>query len=129
MQIEHELYIERILSTFEFESVQKVMKFLDWKWVFSKDDESGIPSIRELKETARRLLVDCANDPQDNSEHATGGFTAMKDHKHWFRLSFVLESWEEPGDEELGVLCENATQVEEEKSQKDFSSPLAGLQP
>lgn len=78
---------KKILKNFDFEKVHEVMNHLNWVWC--DKDEYKVPSVKELKRTAKELIkkikkadVDCI---------ATGGFEVRKD-KDTITLQFVLES-------------------------------------
>ena len=43
--------IDEILDCFDFEKVQKVMAFLDWKW-----HDTGVPEVYELRKFARKQI-------------------------------------------------------------------------
>ena len=63
--------VNNIMADFNFEKVQKVMKFLGWKYY----DSSCPPTIKELRETA----LECLNAVKYETEYkiyATGGFCA-----------------------------------------------------
>lgn len=106
--------LDEIFDNFDFEKVKAVMDKLDWKWAFlkrldPKDDfkektVTAIPTLDEIKETAAKLMWDCANDPK-NSVIATGGFRVEKDFNDpvgpWMRLSFEIADWETWVDEDL----------------------------
>lgn len=49
--------IDSIMENFDFDKVQSVMDYLDWKWVGTKN---GIPDVDEIKDEARRMLIDAA---------------------------------------------------------------------
>jgi hypothetical protein len=80
----------RLMRCFDFERVQQVMTSLDWRWHF--DDVSRVPTVNELEETAQRLLVSLATNPEFLSA-ATGGFKAQRV-ENIFSLSFVVEEYE-----------------------------------
>lgn len=78
---------KKILKNFDFEKVHEVMNHL--KWVWYDNDEYKVPTVKELKRSAKELIkqikkadVDCI---------ATGGFEVRKD-KDIITLQFVLES-------------------------------------
>jgi hypothetical protein len=80
---------KKILKNFDFEKVHEVMNHL--KWVWCNNEEYKVPSVKDLKRTAKELIkqikkvdVDCI---------ATGGFEVRKD-KDSITLQFVLESSE-----------------------------------
>ena len=68
----YQMRIMDIMDNFDFEKVHSVMKFLNWKWVYSKS-EDGIPTIDELKNCAATLLIDAITDA---TSFSTGGFKA-----------------------------------------------------
>ena len=49
--------IDSIMENFDFDKVQSVMAYLDWKWVGTKN---GIPTIEEIEDEAKRMLIDAA---------------------------------------------------------------------
>ena len=85
--------IDRILDNFDFKIVKTVMDFLKWKWYSTRARKMVIPDIPEIKSTARRLLIEAANDPKKNSIILTGGLLAEKIDGHFFQLSFVVTDY------------------------------------
>mgnify|MGYP000430049192 CR=1 FL=1 len=87
--------IEYILNNFDFDKVLKTMTFLDWKW--HSVDLPSVPSIIQMKETARCLLSDLSNhDDKDTWMIGTGGFTAIKAYGHLNLFFNVAEmSWDQ----------------------------------
>lgn len=98
--------IDEILDYLDFEKVQKVMTFLDWKWaVFN-----AVPTIPELRIESRRLLRSAFKQskeefstPNETYIAACGGFTAecikyldteSNDIKFHLKLSFNIAEWE-----------------------------------
>ena len=80
--------IEDLLDKFDFNKVQIAMTALNWKWAIAED---GIPTIYELRKTARKLLKDAFE--SGVTEVSTGGFTAKydgKDTEKWLNLEFNL---------------------------------------
>lgn len=76
-----------ILENFDFEKVEKIMKFLEWKW----GDE--IPDKYEIRRTAKGLLKDLILGKSNMI--STGGFIAIKSRKHkQMSLYFYIESCE-----------------------------------
>lgn len=78
---------KKILKNFDFEKVHEVMNHLNWVWY--NNEEYKVPSVKELKRTAKELIkeikkadVDCIS---------TGGFEVRKD-EDIITLQFVLES-------------------------------------
>jgi len=88
-----------IMSNFNFDKVQKVMEFLNWTWTYS---ENPIPCVRELKECASRLLVECYDHcikNQTRFETGTGGFIVRgfydgENNKVFLKLVFSLAEWD-----------------------------------
>jgi hypothetical protein len=94
--------IEDILDNFDFESVKKVMDILEWQWI---NAELGIPSMPELRKSARNLLIEVGEEVMKNNEmtseanRATGGFRAhayryLDEEKIYFRLAFEVSEWD-----------------------------------
>ncbi len=71
--------IAEIMDTFDFEKVQKVMSFLNWRWAGA---DAGVPSIVQIRSTAHNLLTSCleafeqAGRPPEGMVYSTGGLTA-----------------------------------------------------
>lgn len=91
--------IDDILDCFDFEKVQKVMAFLDWKW-----HDTGVPEIYELRRFARKLILDAVQnvirtgEPEWNTE--CGGLYVQvynktkEDPTIRISLRFSLTSWD-----------------------------------
>lgn len=73
-----ELYTERdkIMEHFDFEKVIEHMTQVDWKW--SSRTEHRIPTIFELRGTARHCLNVVIESEETSSNAGTGGFHAYK---------------------------------------------------
>ena len=84
-----DVQLKEIMECFDFHKVQKVMKFLNWKWATVK----GYPSIEKLKENATRLLTATYFEPQDPWYTACGGFEVHKV-DGLLKISFSIESWD-----------------------------------
>lgn len=88
--IESRENFHQILNDFDFEKVQKVMTFLDWKW------GNKVPNVWDLERTCldlyRMCLTELYLDPDcKDMEASTGGFT-VKVHKNKFmEIDFCLE--------------------------------------
>jgi hypothetical protein len=76
--------IDEIMDYFDFDKVAKVMTFLEWKWVSAED---GIPSVGEIRQSARRLLKDAI---KNKTTFGTGGLRATYD-DGYLQLEFILE--------------------------------------
>jgi hypothetical protein len=96
--------IDDIMDNFDFDKVQTAMEALDWQWA-----GKGIPSIKQLKETAVYLLKGAAElrlggflDSywEEGIINGTGGFQATaycdknKTKITALDLKFVLEHWD-----------------------------------
>jgi hypothetical protein len=96
--------IDYIIENFDFNRVETVMEFLDWKWVGEH------VTVDMLKKEARRLLRGAAEARLGSYKnthweqgiiHGTGGFQAMafcdegKTKITGLDLKFILESWDE----------------------------------
>ena len=80
-----------IMRDFNFAKVQRVMKFLDWKWARAKSKEC-VPSIQELKETAEFLMEQVIE--KDSMKYhyvSTGGFKAEFFPQSGLNLSFYVD--------------------------------------
>ena len=82
--------IENILDNFDFETVHKAMKALEWTWHFTE----GVPEIPDLRKEARRLLKDVAKRKEDKFFTSTGGFEVYKE-GGFLELKFVIAEWDE----------------------------------
>lgn len=49
--------IEDIMNNFDFKKVHSVMVLMNWQW-YSSISKTGVPALREIKKTAKRLLND-----------------------------------------------------------------------
>jgi len=84
----NEQAIEDLLDKFDFNKVQKAMQVLDWKWASA---ENGVPTIYELRKTARGILKDAYE--TGVTEVSIGGFSAKydgSDREKWLYLEFTL---------------------------------------
>lgn len=96
--------IDDIMDNFEFDKVQTAMEALDWQWA-----GKGVPSIKQLKETAVYLLKGAAESRlgdyleshwEQGIINSTGGFqaTAFCDEAKTkvvaLDLKFVLADWD-----------------------------------
>jgi hypothetical protein len=97
--------VDDIINEFNFEKVQKTMHALDWTWAST---QMAVPSISELKNTARYLLINVYNMRQDEYKEThpevpvtcgTGGFraTALCNEDQvvdFLKLEFIVSEWE-----------------------------------
>ena len=99
--------INDIMDEFDFNRVETVMEFLDWKW--AGDNGLEYVTVDMLKKTAKRLLRDAAESRlgRFKNEHweqgiicGTGGFQAMafcneeKTKIEALQLKFILVEWD-----------------------------------
>ena len=75
--------IAHIMETFDFARVQEAMCLLDWYW----HDTRSTPSIKDLRQTAARLLESI---DRSNPYISTGGFTATVDVWGGYNLAFCI---------------------------------------
>ena len=89
---EEEKIIE-VLENFDFDKVQMVMDFLNWKWI-DTNGTFAIPSYYRMIEMAKDLLYHCKNNENETVTISTGGFVAHKnkdkDGENVYSLSFVI---------------------------------------
>lgn len=87
------------MNDFNFEKVALVMNVLDWGWASEYGDrELKVPSILQLKETARYLLRESV----ESGMIGTGGFQASyhsEDGEDEFSLCFIVEERESWADQ------------------------------
>jgi hypothetical protein len=84
--------IDNIIQNFDFEKVHKTMKILKWRWVIGR--ELVIPSVQQLVEKARSLLIEAAT---KTTSVELGGFKATAKYSEkdilCLRLEFILERY------------------------------------
>ena len=100
--------IDDIIECFDFGKVQTAMVALDWKW-YTNNSEISVPTIKELKESAKERLKDAAEARlgEYKSElwgvpiiSSTGGFEAQawcnedKTKITFLSLKFIVASWD-----------------------------------
>lgn len=97
---EHFDTILDILESIDYERIKSVMDHLNWGW--SLKDEFKVPELHEIRKSARRILVECAESTlsSDTGEYiiGTGGFRAegklYDDGFLWLRLCFLIEEYD-----------------------------------
>ncbi len=101
--------INEVLAHFDFERVHETMKALDWTWY-----NEGVPSIKELKESAEERMYSAikqALDPNNTEHHDigwisnSGGLKAMAWRNEDYtlarvQLEFVVTEWDAENDSE-----------------------------
>ena len=80
--------VEIIMQNFDFHKVHKAMESLGWKWALTRGRGLDVPTVDDLRETARDLLEDV----KPGHHRGTGGFEATN-----HSLKFIVEeySWED----------------------------------
>lgn len=81
--------VDNIMENFNFTRVHETMVRLDWKW--STDKGLQVPSISDLKVTARRVLTGV--DGISSFYLSTGGFVASVDRWGILNLSFEITNY------------------------------------
>ena len=72
-----------VIENFDFESIHQYMIETNWTWAFPYEIKGRVPSIEEMKETAKDLLVQVLFTETTLPEYwlQSGGFRAYKDTK------------------------------------------------
>ena len=89
---------EKALNKFDFETVRKVMKFMDWKWWGSKD----IPTFEDMEQMCRELYAETLSyflKEQTRATVSSGGFS-ITIFNNYAGIEFVIERSSEYEDEE-----------------------------
>ena len=90
--------VDEIMDDFDYEKVQKVMEYLNWKWY---PIDGQIPSVTDLKKKSRELLYDVIEHSlkyRSTCLISAGGFNveAVWDDEEFkldeVNLKFILES-------------------------------------
>lgn len=76
--------IENLMNGFDFETIHNYMVHVNWKYYNDK-----IPSVEEIKEMARSLLINVINDQMRSCR--SGGFLAIRSNRY-LELHFTIES-------------------------------------
>ena len=79
--------VEEILDKFDFERVRVAMFAVDWKWL-----DGDTPSIEQLREEGRRLLLSVCASPDAETSSCCSGFVASKSGRE-LNLAFELECY------------------------------------
>ena len=93
--------IDECMDWFDFEKVHRVMAHTGWEWAVS----GGVPSVPEMRESARRYLREAVLGGVKYAEEGTygfrtgsGGFMAhyrtYTEDESTLHLTFELESWD-----------------------------------
>lgn len=83
--------IDEVIDKFNFEKVLIAMQALDWRWQTTRSNGLAVPTLQELKSTARHLLRESIT----HNVVGTGGFEAkyhpkVDNHPEFFELKFIL---------------------------------------
>ena len=72
-----------VIENFDFESIHQYMIETNWTWAFPYEIAGRVPSIEEMKETTKDLLVQVLFTETTLPEYwiQSGGFRAYKDTK------------------------------------------------
>ena len=85
---------EELEEGFEWKKVQRVMKYVGWKWHATK----GVPNVEQIKELAKSLLRRLIQERGKLTGVGTGGLYVVRTKNECggvaYELSFVLTSWE-----------------------------------
>ena len=81
--------INIILNDFDFNKIHSVMKFLDWRYIYSGNTRK-VPSQDDIRNIARTCLEKVAYSKDEIDNFALGGFVADKI-ENILELSFVIE--------------------------------------
>lgn len=89
--------VQRVLASFDFERIHKMMVAADWKWSLdSGPDGFRVPDIQDLRNQAERLLYAAA---RHCDTVGSGGFEARYYVKHEtaaLTLRFIAgETWQD----------------------------------
>lgn len=85
--------IEQIIEHFNFEKVHHYMSLVKWSWCDGKGPDR-VPTIDQLKECARQLLLETYNEKLGRQ---TGGFVTeyYSGNSEYLHLHFSIESFYE----------------------------------
>ena len=83
--------IKEIMENFDFTRARSTMLALGWTW----HNKLSTPTIKELQDTAERLLIETTMGYVNPHYVSTGGFEAVCDtEKKGMRLLFIVSDWE-----------------------------------
>jgi len=80
------LDVENILDHFDFEKVHAYMRIS--KWTYRGE---GLPSLNEIKGTARMLVEKAIYSEEENYSTGTGGFWVFK-YEYGIKLIFAIDT-------------------------------------
>lgn len=79
------------MENFDFKKVRNIMLLLDWKWYIFDSGKFDVPTIIDIKKSARRLLNDVVKKDGAYYSISTGGLKVEK-LEEYIELSFNLTS-------------------------------------
>jgi hypothetical protein len=93
--------IKHIVDNINYHQILQVMELMNWTW-YNSNTETGVPSVKEMKEKSIELLNRAAGMALTGVEAEqyfvdTGGFRAEATrygNDVYLRLSFQVESWD-----------------------------------
>lgn len=91
MNAYEEKQIDCILDTFDFKSIQKIMKALDWKWYLGPNYKLKFPTQKQLYDMAKHLLTTCVEKSLGTIQY--GGFIVTYKEGEELTLAFVPVSF------------------------------------
>jgi len=87
--------LDEIFEDFDFEKVEKVMIFLDWKWASYHYESNRVPTIEKMKEHVVNLFnsyyENVVGELTEHSGITSGGFT-LRYQQGKYILDFVVET-------------------------------------
>lgn len=83
------LELTQVIDSFDFNKVHSHMKETGWRWASAP--KMGVPTLNDLKATARYLLTRVIQDKADTIHWARGGFVAHKS-PSGIKLTFKFKS-------------------------------------
>jgi len=82
--------ISLVMSHFDFKSAHKMMKAMKWEWASASPPHLMVPTVKQLKSVALRLLRDTC-EKESQGYVSTGGLVAEREDDGNFVLSFIYE--------------------------------------
>lgn len=96
-----QVLLENVMDNFDFEKVHDVMVEMDWRWIPIGSGELKVPTVFQLKNSARRYLRRAFDGCHTVG---SGGLEASyhppiddEDPAGFLSLKFILEEWDTEG--------------------------------
>jgi hypothetical protein len=93
--------LENVMDHFDFEKVHDVMVQIDWCWINAGNGELKVPTVLQLKQSARRYLRrafdGCCTVGSGGLEAAYHPPIDTEDPAGFLTLRFILEEWDTEG--------------------------------